>query len=239
MLNFWYIGRLGIMIYENCPDFKLGLCTAYKDETCKYAYHKACKDNYLCRDDNCKYGHGISIMKRTILTNMYDTIVNNDYDENDDKFCHKINCISEECHKEHYFNYDNRSFIYKIVNQNVNDEEAWNEYQQKYTVSSSEYSNTLSSSDTIDSRYITNTPSPILTTTYASLLKQQADKTDEIDEIAETMFNIRKELSYNTKHKDNIKEQIKQLEAELVVLENNITNNKTQLKQLAVKIADC
>ena len=72
------------MIYENCPDFKLGICTAYKDKTCKYAYHKACDNNYLCRDDNCKYGHGISIMKRTIISDMYDTIVNNDYDEKND-----------------------------------------------------------------------------------------------------------------------------------------------------------
>lgn len=206
------------MIYENCPDFKLGLCTAYKDETCNYAYHKACKDNYLCRDDNCKYGHGISIMKRTIISDMYDTIVNNDYD---DTYCHKINCISEECHKEHYFNYDNRSFIYKIVNQNVSDEQAWNEYQQKYTVSSSGYSNVLSLNDT---------------TTYASLFKPQVE---QLDEITEKMLNIRKDLSYNTKHKDTIKEQIEKLKAELVIVENNITNNKTQLKELAVKIADC
>lgn len=206
------------MIYENCPDFKLGLCTAYKDETCNYAYHKACKDNYLCRDDNCKYGHGISIMKRTIISDMYDTIVNNDYD---DTYCHKINCISEECHKEHYFNYDNRSFIYKIVNQNVSDEQAWNEYQQKYTVSSSGYSNVLSLNDT---------------TTYASLFKPQVE---QLDEITEKMLNIRKDLSYNTKHKDTIKEQIEKLKAELFIVENNITNNKTQLKELAVKIADC
>ena len=167
------------MIYENCPDFKLGICTAYKDKTCKYAYHKACDNNYLCRDDNCKYGHGISIMKRTIISDMYDTIVNNDYD---DTYCSKINCISEECHKEHYFSYDNRSFIYKIVNQNVSDEQAWNEYQEKYTM-------VASLNDTT-----TNTP-PILTT-YASLFK--------IDEITEEMLNIRKELAYNTKHKDTI-----------------------------------
>jgi hypothetical protein len=214
------------MIYENCPNFKLGLCTAYKNDTCNYAYHKACNDNYLCRDDNCKYGHGISIMKRTIISDMYDTIFNNDYDETSEKYCHKINCISEECHKEHYFSYDNRSFIYKIVNQNVSDEQAWNEYQEKYTVS----------------RSIINTPSPILATTYASLLKRQVDKTDEIDEIdeiTEKMLNIRKELLYNTKHKNTIKKQIDQLEAELVVVENNITNNKTQLKELAIKIADC
>lgn len=227
------------MIYENCPDFKLGLCTAYKDETCKYAYHKACKDNYLCRDDNCKYGHGISIMKRTILTNMYDTIVNNDYDEKDDKFCHKINCISEECHKEHYFNYDNRSFIYKIVNQNVDDEEAWNEYQQKYTKVASASSSALSLNETIlsnSSPSLPGTPSPILTSTYASLFKTQVE---QLDEITETMLNIRKELSYNTKHKDNIKEQIEQLETELMLVESKITNNKAQLKQLAAKIADC
>ena len=226
------------MIYENCPHFKLGLCTAYKDETCKYAYHKACNANYLCRDDNCKYGHGISIMKRTIISDMYDTIVNNDYDENSKKYCHKINCISEECHKKHYFSYDNRSFIYKIVNQNVSDEQAWNEYQEKYAIISSASSSTLSLNDTVYSNSpcpIANTPPPILTT-YASLLKRHVD---EIDEIAKTMLNIRKDLSYNTKHKDTIKEQIEQLKAELIIVENNITNNKTQLKELAVKIADC
>jgi len=224
------------MIYENCPDFKLGICTAYKDKTCKYAYHKACDNNYLCRDDNCKYGHGISIMKRTIISDMYDTIVNNDYNEKNDTYCSKINCISEECHREHYFSYDNRSFIYKIVNQNVTDEQAWNEYQQKYTMISPTFSEALSANDTI-----VNTPPSILTT-YASLLKSKTDEIseiNEIDEIAETMLNIRKELSYNTKHKDTIKEQIKHLEAELVIVENNITNNKTQLKQLVVKIADC
>lgn len=220
------------MIYENCPHFKLGICTAYKNETCKYAYHKACNANYLCRDDNCKYGHGISIMKRTIISDMYDTIVNSDYHKNNKKYCHKINCISEECVKEHYFNYDNRSFIYKIVNQNVSDEQAWNEYQEKYTMVLSVSSSTVSLNDTIPS----SSPCPIATTpltTYTSLLKCQ------VDEITDTIINIRKDLSYNTKQKDIIKEQIKQLEAELVVVENNITNNKTQLKELAVKIADC
>ena len=225
------------MIYENCPDFKLGICTAYKDKTCKYAYHKACDNNYLCRDDNCKYGHGISIMKRTIISDMYDTIVNNDYNEKNDTYCSKINCISEECHREHYFSYDNRSFIYKIVNQNVTDEQAWNEYQEKYTMVASASSSTVSLNDTSFLCPTTNTP-PILTT-YASLFKNQTTEIDEIDEITEVMLNIRKELSYNTKHKDTIKEQIKHLEAELVIVENNITNNKTQLKQLAVKIADC
>ena len=225
------------MIYENCPHFKLGLCTAYKDETCNYAYHKACKDNYLCRDDNCKYGHGISIMKRTIISDMYDTIVNNDYDEKNDTYCSKINCISEECHREHYFSYDNRSFIYKIVNQNVTDEQAWNEYQQKYSMVESASSSTVSLNDTSFLCPTTNTP-PILTT-YASLFKNQTSEIDEIDEITEVMLNIRKELSHNTKRKDTIKEQIKQLEDELVIVENRITNNKTQLKQLATKIADC
>jgi hypothetical protein len=234
------------MIYENCPDFKLGLCTAYKNDTCNYAYHKACNDNYLCRDDNCKYGHGISIMKRTIISDMYDTIVNNDYDENSKKYCHKINCICEDCCKEHYFSYDNRSFIYKIVNQNVSDEQAWNEYQEKYTIVLSTSSSALSLNNTIPS----SSPCPIATTppiltTYASLLKRHIDKIDKIDEIdeineiTETMLNIRKELLYNTKRKDTIKEQIKQLEDELIIVENTIANNKTQLKELAVKIADC
>jgi hypothetical protein len=231
------------MIYENCPDFKLGICTAYKDKTCKYAYHKACDNNYLCRDDNCKYGHGISIMKRTIISDMYDTIVNNDYNEKNDTYCSKINCISEECHREHYFSYDNRSFIYKIVNQNVTDEQAWNEYQEKYTIVTSVSSIEVSLNDTSFLCPTTNTP-PILTT-YASLFKNQTteideiDKTTEIDEITEEMLNIRKELSHNTKRKDTIKAQIKQLEDELVIVESRIANNKTQLKQLASKIADC
>ena len=221
------------MIYENCPDFKLGICTAYKDKTCKYAYHKACDNNYLCRDDNCKYGHGISIMKRTIISDMYDTIVNNDYNEKNDTYCSKINCISEECHREHYFSYDNRSFIYKIVNQNVTDEQAWNEYQEKYTMVASVSSSTVSLNDI---SFLCPTTTPPILTTYASLFKNQ---TTEIDEITEVMLNIRKELSHNTKRKDTIKKQIKQLEDELVIVENRITNNKTQLKQLATKIADC
>ena len=225
------------MIYENCPDFKLGICTAYKDKTCKYAYHKACDNNYLCRDDNCKYGHGISIMKRTIISDMYDTIVNNDYNEKNDTYCSKINCISEECHREHYFSYDNRSFIYKIVNQNITDEQAWNEYQEKYTMVASASSSTVSLNDSDNASPTTNTP-PILTT-YASLFKNQTNEIDEIDEITEIMLNIRKELSHNTKRKDTIKEQIKQLEDELVIVESKIDNNKTQLKQLATKIADC
>jgi len=228
------------MIYENCPHFKLGLCASYKN--CNYAYHKPCDDNYLCRDDTCKFGHGISIMKRTIISDMYDTIVNNDYDKKSDKYCSKINCISEECHKKHYFDYENRSFIYKIVNQNVNDAKAWNEYQKKYTIVSPALSEVISLNDTIPSSSpcpIANTPPPPMLVTYASLLKNQVDEIDEIDEIAESMLNIRKELSYNTQHKDTIKEQIKQLEDELIIVENKIANNKTQLKELAVKIADC
>lgn len=170
---------------------------------------------------------------------MYDTIVNYDYDENSKKYCHKINCISEECYKKHYFSYDNRSFVYKIVSQNVTDEQAWNEYQKKYTMISPVLSEAMSLNDTIPSSSpcpIANTPPPILTT-YASSLSK--NKTNEIDEITDTIIDIRKELSCNTKRKDIIKEQIRKLEAELVITENKITNNKNQLKQLAVKIADC
>ena len=242
-------------IYANCPYFKLGLCHSYKEKNCKYFYHKPCIDNYLCRDDNCKYGHGISIMKRTIITNMYDLIPNYDYDKNNyyNYNCDKINCINEDCEQEHYFSYENRCFIYKIANQYVSDEQAWQLYETKYYAKSPVPSEVMSSNDTIpaDSPIISRTmssndtipadspcpiattPPPALTATYSSLFK------DEIGVMTETMINIRKELAYNTKQSDNIKEQIRKLENDLVISENKIQKNKKQLKDLASKIADC
>ena len=171
---------------------------------------------------------------------MYDSIINHDYDENNDQYCSKINCTSVECVKEHYFSFNNRAFIYKIVNQNVNDEQAWGEYEKTYSIASHEDIEIISSRTFCP---IVDIP-PVLTT-YASLLKDNTndvddiDDVDDVDKLTETIINIRKKLHDNTKYKDNIKEQIRKLEAELTITENKIIDSKNQLKKLAVKIADC
>ena len=235
--------------HKNCPDFKIGQCTSYK--TCKYKYHKKCPDNFLCEYEDCDWGHGISYMKRIIINNIKDK-KSSDYNKCDmpmncsDNMCKMpMNCINKNCECDHYpFDYDDRTFIYNIINHTITDENAWSNYEKKYN-SYSPVSSTMSSSSTVPSMYSPCplvSSSPLLSGSYASLFKEKCNTDIEDDSmmaIIEDMKNIRRNIDVDTKKVASIKDQIKKLEEELVNTEENVKKDKNKLKELAVKIAEC
>ena len=231
--------------HTNCPHFNVGKCTSYK--TCKYKYHKKCDDNFLCNREDCKYGHGISYMKRLIINNVYDLKYFRDsspYEYSDNRCKMPMNCINKDCECDHHLEYDDRSFIYNIINPTITDENAWSNYEKKYS-SYSPASSTMSSSSTVPalcSPCPVVSPPPLLSGSYASLFKQQVEDNKEDDSmisIIEDMKNIRNDIDVDTKKANSIKEQIKKLQEELTNTEEKIKKDKNKLKELAVKIADC
>jgi hypothetical protein len=225
----------------NCPYFNVGKCSSPK--TCKYKYHKTCPDNFLCDYEDCEFGHGISYMKRLIIVNIYDKKYFGYMHENN--ACKMpMNCINKNCENEHPIDYEDRSFIYNIINPTITDENAWSNYEKKYN-SYSPASSTMSSTSTVPAICspcpVVSSPPP-LSGSYASLFKEQVEDNKEDDSmlsIIEDMKTIRNNIDVDTKKANSIKEQIKKLQEELDTTEEKVKKDKNTLKELAVKIADC
>jgi len=233
--------------HTNCPHFKVGNCSSYKDGTCKYKYHKKCDESFLCNREDCKFGHTISYSKRSIINMIYDQKYSRDSSpfENSDNRCKMpINCINKDCECDHHLEYDDRSFIYSIINPNTTEDSAWSNYEKKYT-SYSPASSTMSSTSTVPAICspcpVVSSPPP-LSGSYASLFKEQVEDNKEDDSmlsIIEDMKTIRNNIDVDTKKANSIKEQIKKLQEELDTTEEKVKKDKNTLKELAVKIADC
>ena len=225
--------------HTNCPHFNVGKCTSYK--TCKYKYHKKCPDNFLCEYEDCKYGHGISYMKRVIINNIYDKKKYIDYDDNECRM--PMNCINKDCEYDHPIDYEDRAFVYNIIDHTISDENAWSNYEKKY-ISYSPASSTMSSTSTIPTMCspCPVVASPPLSGSYLSVFKKEEEPSKDMDDmlsIIEDMKNIRNNIDVDTKKVDSIKEQIKKLQEELSNTEEKIKKDKNKLKELAVKIAEC
>jgi hypothetical protein len=227
--------------HTNCPHFNVGNCKSFK--TCKYKYHKKCGANFLCDNEDCELGHGISYMKRVIIVNIYDKKYFG-YICEDNACKMPMNCINKHCEYEHPIDYADRSFIYNIINPTITDENAWSNYEKKYN-SYSPASTTMSSSSTVPA---TCSPCPVVSSppplsgSFASLFTEQVEDNKEDDSmiaIIETMKNIRNNITDDTKKVVSIKDQIKKLQEELNTTEEKIKKDKNKLKELAVKIADC
>ena len=104
------------LINEMCPYFKIGTCIKNK---CKYKYHIICKNNYTCFNYDCEYGHGISILKRKILSKLYEKLY--DFNFNEENSCiNKLKCINQKCKLSHHFFFKEREFLFKLFNENNN-----------------------------------------------------------------------------------------------------------------------
>ena len=236
----------------NCPLFKIGTCKGYITRECNYKYHKKCKDNFLCSDENCNLGHGISYIKRNILIN-----INNKYSQIDnfnissDKCIYPLVCTKSECKLHHLLEYNHRQNIIYIINTNLSDKEALNYYNKKYETPIapitpiahitpitpikcySPVSSTKSYADLVKSN-ISNI-SNIIEDTMEDTMDVTMDVTmDIMDDIIEENKNIK----MNTNKIESIKKQIIELENSLKDYENNIKISNDKLRNLANKIAD-
>ena len=236
--------------HTNCPHFKVGNCSSYKNGVCKYKYHKTCDENFLCNREDCKFGHGISYTKRVIINYIYDEKYSSasGYEDSDNKCKMPMICINKDCECDHHIEYDARSFIYNISNPTINDENAWSNYVKKYS-SYSPASSTMSSSSTVPAMcspcpVVSSSPPP-LSGSFASLFTEAGveakveAEADTMMAIIETMKNIRNNITGDTKKVVSIKDQIKKLQEDLSKTEEKIKKDKNNLKELAVKIAEC
>ena len=233
--------------HANCPHFKVGNCSSYKNGCCKYKYHKKCDENFLCNREDCKFGHGISYMKRLIINNIYDKKYSSasSYEYSNNRCKMAMNCMNKDCECDHHLEYDDRAFIYNIANPAISDENAWSNYEKKY-IPYSPASSIMSSISTVPAMY---SPCPMvspppLSSSFASLFKEEVEDNKDIGDdsmmaMIEKMKDIHKDIDVDTKNVDSIKAQIKELEEKLVLAEEKVKKDKNKLKELATKIADC
>jgi hypothetical protein len=165
------------------------------------------------------------------------------YENSDNRCNNPINCIKKDCSSDHHLSYEDRSFIYKIINPTISEENAWSNYEKKYN-SYSPVSSTMSSTSTVPAMCspcpVVSSP-PLLSGSFVSLFKKKEDnkEDDSMMAIIEDMKTIRNNLDFDTKKVDSIKEQIKKLQEDLGKTEEKVKKDKSKLKELAVKIADC
>jgi hypothetical protein len=242
----------------NCPLFKIGTCKGYITRECKYKYHKKCKDNFLCSDENCILGHGISFIKRTILINIYNKHSDIDtFNNSDDKCSIPLVCSKSDCKLQHFLEYKDRQNIIYIINTCNVDKDAWNYYIKKYentketiepkkTIISIKtphdikyYSSSNSSKsyadlvrcNIIEDTYITDTMSDIVISDNSNIIEDDCI-TDTMDDLIEES----KEIKKNTNKIESIKKQIIELQLSLEEYENNIKTSNDKLRDLANKI---
>lgn len=242
----------------NCPHFAIGCCTFFKEGSCRYKYHKRCDKNFLCDRYDCKYGHGISPEKRILVNNIYDEKYSSSsaFETSENRCKMPMNCIDKDCKKDHHLEYDDRSFIYKIVNSEVTDKEAKVEYAKKYNglrAASSTNSDMMSEGSTVSigSPYPFEMPPtpPVMNISFAALFKNESVSEvagagdeeyiaeDDLTSMMDEMLTIRKEMASKNKIVNDIKEKIKKMEEELSIAEDDAKIGKMRLKELATKIA--
>ena len=198
----------------DCPDFMIGICKDIKN--CPYKHHIPCNDNYICIDEFCTKGHGITPINRELINSIYTKFYDNDYDESDIPCEYPLNCFSEDCLKAHYVNYKYRKVIREIINQNNNDDKVIKIYNDFIKHNSPKIVKpTIDVTDlpkTWVKVVVSPESSPICVTkselppkinddhvekTFKMLTKEIKDTSNEINEIEEYICNLR--VEYNKK----------------------------------------
>ena len=234
-----------------CPHFNIGTCNNSSDSKCKFTKHIKCHKNWLCDNADCPYGHGFDIGKRHIVIDIVNIRNNKEKcDLSPNKCKHPLGCNMPNCKFDHYLSLSEIGFLYnKIISHNVSYEKAYDNYMKKY------YKNTISPKSDVAS--VTTTvpamspciPCPVATVPdisdkqlYSDLLKDGKDSKDgkdDIEETAEKILSVRKELKQNEKHAEDIKNQIKKLDDSLKICLDKIENDKDKIRKLAIEIAEC
>lgn len=117
-----------------CPYFKIGQCNKVDYPDCSYK-HISCRDNYLCDNEECEYGHGISVEKRMALSAIYSSYENKGFD--DTYACrYPLQCYKQNCGYSHSINNVSvRSKVASIIRAETDDEvnRVFNEYKKVHT----------------------------------------------------------------------------------------------------------
>lgn len=103
-----------------CPEYMVGNCKGF--DKCFYKFHYRCDDNYLCDTELCKKGHGISLIKRQFVKEIYNTNFNIKYENSENKCEHPLLCYDANCIKSHYISIVHRNNIKNIIKCRTDDE---------------------------------------------------------------------------------------------------------------------
>ena len=121
------------MYKKLCPLRCKGECNKVN---CEYK-HVTCRDNFLCMNPKCEYGHGINYFKRKILNELLTEYYDEEVTSDDPDLCQfPFHCYNKDCKKNHMiYDYDIRSkyasiikaptnaqvnYIYKELSKNLN-----------------------------------------------------------------------------------------------------------------------
>ena len=119
-------------IHANCPAFSVNNC--FNKYNCQYFYHNPCKDNFICSDPDCDLGHGLSLIKRMIVSGIYCTLYERpEYDTAEEDVCSRyFNCTYKNCTYHHDIPLEHRWTICNVINADT-DEEAEELYKSTKT----------------------------------------------------------------------------------------------------------
>lgn len=250
-------------IDANCPHFCIGTCTGNKEHPCIYKHHKKCDNSVFCAYENCKFGHSVSYVKRTIINQIYDIYDReypakcDEYNKSENHCTRRMFCTNPNCEYDHQLYMQDREFILSIGNSTVTDDQALQKFNKKYASylnvqdqeesweieedkpkapTPSPASETLSATQTVPSV----SPMPV---SFVSLFKNDDPPNhltteDNSDDMANTMSTLIKDVSINTNKAKEIREKIAQMEEELAIVLSKISAGKEQIRDLAYKIAE-
>jgi len=134
-------------INSNCPNYKLGICKDIKN--CSYSFHKTCFNNFACDNFDCKYGHGVSLKKREIISDIYNFYYQDPCD-NLENCLYKMTCIKQDCNSTHDIDFLYREFIVSITKKYINDITAENMYDEFLKTLNKTSDGILSESSTVE-----------------------------------------------------------------------------------------
>ena len=117
-------------IHAYCPEFSVNNC--YDRYTCNYFYHDTCKDNFICNDPDCQYGHGLSLIKRMLVSSIYDNLYEHPIHDVTEECNRYFNCTNKKCTFHHHIPLEHRWTICNIINADT-DEDAEEIYKASKT----------------------------------------------------------------------------------------------------------
>ena len=229
----------------DCPNFMIGLCKDIKN--CSYEKHDKCPDNYLCVNEFCTKGHGITLIKRELINKIYTEFYNNNFDESDIQCEYPLNCFSENCLKSHYVDFKYRKVISNIINPKHDDTKAIDIFNSnikifKPTVDTSSINNNIKTWANV----VSPVSSPICVTKSDLVPKIDIKQDDDLDvklrQLAQDIKESKIKIKETEEHISNLhieyNQKIKLSEQQLDILKLELANKKQESKQLALEFIE-
>ena len=238
----------------NCPYFKIGECKGFNDQSCIYKYHKKCNDNFRCDNYECTFGHGISPVKRAIISEIYDTnFRSNGYGYSETDCQYTMTCFKKNCQDVHDIELSYRSFIANLVKKHVNDNMAhmmYNEFNSQYDDVASEKSTTIHMdihNEPLSDTFVVQNNEPLSDTFVVqnneslsdTFVVQNNENTVELIKIEKIEELMQQQLKYSNHLLQiaNIKHQINTKQIELAAFHEKATLVKTQIVSIIKELA--